>query len=159
MNILNIAHNILQAIVSFSPTISSIFYSSHSVVHFGQDGLDLVLGELSEPWLSIGCKADLNIVGLEVSGAHGLEHLDSALDSFFLAPLATFFTSFLEVFLELGHGFLVFVTCGHGSEADVLAGGVHTVALGTKLQIAANQGDNDAEGTHAGVLTELLQVS
>lgn len=58
----------------------------------------------------------------------------------------------------MGHCFLLLLTWSHGFVTNTLAYGVNFVDHGTFLKVAANQGHNHAQGSHAGTLGEPLKV-
>jgi hypothetical protein len=124
-------------------------------VHFTQNRLNLSLGKFAETRVSYRGESNFDIAGLEVGAAHSLEHLNSALDCLLRVPVTIVL---FELLFKLGHSFLVLGTRGNSLVTNALPARVYAVHSGTLFEVAADEGDDHAEGTHARVLTELLQV-
>lgn len=128
---------------------------SESIGHFVEDGLDFRLCQFAETRFFDGSKTNFNLVGLEIRRDDSLEHLNGSLDGLLLVPLAIVF---LELLLKLRSCFLFFGASCDGFIARRLARGINFEDLGSEFLVASDKSDHDAEGSHALILGELLQV-
>ena len=86
-----------------------------------------------------------------------MEDFDGNLYGLSSIPVITI-AKFLELLLELGHGFLFLGTGGDGLETNAKTSGINAEALGTKLFIDSYKSHRGAEGSDSGVLRVFLKI-
>ena len=131
------------------------FFDSLLVRKIIENIFDFVFRELSESGVLNVRITNLYLISFEVARGDRLEYCDSNLDSLSGIPVPSVF---LKLFLQLAHRLLFFGASRDGGEADHLPRRVHPVAGGTFLFVAADEGDIDAERSHARVLGILVEV-